>query len=82
MANLKKEFKKFNERAYLNLNYNDIYKNAKDILKNSKNKDKDLKQIIKSFLPMPGRHDTSSTALCNRCEEKFCIIAYPCWKAG
>jgi hypothetical protein len=45
MANLKREFKKFNERSYLNLNYNDIYQNAKEILKNSKNKDKDLKDL-------------------------------------
>lgn len=45
MANLRREFKKFNERSYLNLNYNDIYRNAKEILKNSKNKDKDLKDL-------------------------------------
>lgn len=46
MASIKSEFKTFLKNNYLNLNYNDIYKKLKHILRHSENKDKDLKEYV------------------------------------
>ena len=50
MAELKNEFKKFQKDNYLNLDYNAIYKKLKNILKNSENPDKDLKDYVYSII--------------------------------